>query len=94
MGHTREEEYHTNRYRIVTDMPWSRTFIQKRLEDYHNISDRVEKLTQQIPENRKDTYFQLVKYPVQAATEMNKKDALCPVRPPRRNGLESKRGCL
>ena len=73
MGHTREEEYHTNRYRIVTDMPWSRTFIQKRLEDYHNISDRVEKLTQQIPENRKDTYFQLVKYPVQAATEMNKK---------------------
>ena len=41
MGNTREEEYHTNAYRIVKDMPWSRSYINKRLEDYQVISDKV-----------------------------------------------------
>ena len=73
MGNTREEEYHTNAYRIVKDMPWSRSYINKRLEDYQVISDKVEKLASRIQRDRRDTYFQLVKYPVQATAEMNKK---------------------
>nr|WP_278579469.1 glycosyl hydrolase 115 family protein [Bacteroides intestinalis] len=73
MGNTREEEYHTNAYRIVKDMPWSRSYINKRLEDYQVISDKVEKLASRIQRDRRDAYFQLVKYPVQATAEMNKK---------------------
>lgn len=73
MGNTREEEYHTNAYRIVKDMPWSRSYINKRLEDYHVISDKVEKLASRIQQDRQDAYFQLIKYPVQATAEMNKK---------------------
>ena len=73
MGNTREEEYHTNAYRIMKDMPWSRSYINKRLEDYQVISDKVEKLASRIQRDRRDAYFQLVKYPVQATAEMNKK---------------------
>ena len=73
MGNTREEEYHTNAYRIVKDMPWSRSYINKRLEDYQVISDKVEKLDSRIQQDRQDAYFQLIKYPVQATAEMNKK---------------------
>ena len=73
MGNTREEEYHTNAYRIVKDLPWSKGYIQQRLADYQIVSDKVERLFAQIGESREDAYFQLVKYPVQAAAEMNKK---------------------
>ncbi len=73
MGNTREEEYHTNDYRIVKDMPWSKEYILQRLSDYQGISDKAESLAAQVKSNREDTYFQLVKYPVQAAAEMNKK---------------------
>lgn len=73
MGNTREEEYHTNDYRIVKDMPWSKGYILKRLSDYQAISDEAERLSSQICDGREDAYFQLVKYPVQAASEMNKK---------------------
>lgn len=73
MGNTREEEYHTNAYRIVKDMPWSRSYINKRLEDYQVISDKVEKLASRIQQDRQDAYFQLIKYPVLATAEMNKK---------------------
>ena len=73
MGNTREEEYHTNAYRIVKDMPWSRSYINKRLEDSQVISDKVEKLASRIQQDRQDAYFQLIKYPVQATAEMNKK---------------------
>lgn len=72
MGNTREEE-RDRIYRIVKDLPWSAPYILQRLADYQNISDRAEKLAAQIPSEREDTYFQLVKYPVQASTEMNKK---------------------
>lgn len=73
MGNTREEEYHTNDYRIVKDLLWSKEYILQRLSDYQGISDKAESLVAQVKSNREDTYFQLVKYPVQAAAEMNKK---------------------
>ena len=73
MGNTREEEYHTNAYRIVKDMPWSKKYILQRLEDYKQISDKAEQIAASVNGERADAYFQLVKYPVQAAAEMNKK---------------------
>ena len=73
MGNTREEEYHTNAYRIVKDLPWSKAYILRRLSDYQTIADKVEQVAGRIEEGREDAYFQLVKYPVQAAAEMNKK---------------------
>ncbi len=73
MGNTREEEYTNPDYRIVKDMPWSKEYVLRRLADYQRISDKAEQLSAQVRDDRADTYFQLVKYPVQAAAEMNKK---------------------
>lgn len=73
MGNTRVEEYHTDRYKIVTDLPWSRQTMDRRIEAYRQISDAVEELAGRIPGSRQDAYYQLVKYPVQGAAEMNKK---------------------
>lgn len=73
MGNTREEEYETSHHRVVKIMPWSKQYVLQRLSDYQSISDKVERLAKQIKDVREDAYFQLVKYPVQAAAEMNKK---------------------
>ena len=73
MGNTREEEYGTPDYRVVKDMSWSKQYVLQRLSDYQSISDKAEQLARQIQDARGDSYFQLVKYPVQAAAEMNKK---------------------
>lgn len=73
MGNTRVEEYHTNVHQIIKDLPWGKDYINQRLNDYKAISDQVELLYQYIPRYLQDAYFQLIKYPVQAATEMNKK---------------------
>ena len=57
----------------VTDLPWSEATIRTRLADYKAISDKAEALAGTMPEDREDAYFHLVKYPVQAATQMNYK---------------------
>ena len=59
--------------RLVHDMPWSLEYLKGRLASYQKLSDAVEQISKQMPEQRQDAYFQLVKYPVQAADEMNKK---------------------
>lgn len=73
MGNTREEEWNNPSYRIVKDLPWSESGINERINAYDSLSDMVESLFPAVPECRKDTYFQLVKYPVQASGQMNKK---------------------
>lgn len=73
MGNTREEERDNPIAQVVKDINWSDNFILDRLSDYRSISDKVENLYDQVPDDRKKTYFQLVKYPVQAATQMNNK---------------------
>ncbi|MBP5715846.1 MAG: hypothetical protein J6W69_01890, partial [Bacteroidales bacterium] len=60
-------------YKIVTDMPWSETYIRQRLAAYDSLSAAVENLVPHVPTPLQDAYFQLVKYPVQAATQMNRK---------------------
>lgn len=46
---------------------------KQRIEDYDRIEKAVIKLSASIPTNRKDAFFQLVEYPVRAASQMNKK---------------------
>ena len=72
MGNTREEEKDPA-YRIVKDLPWSEEFINERLSSYDRLSETVEKVPSRIPADRQSAYFELVKYPVQAAAQMNRK---------------------
>ncbi|PRD47993.1 hypothetical protein C5745_07455 [Sphingobacterium haloxyli] len=72
MGNTREEEQHPA-HKVIKDLPWSEDEIIERLRAYGNLSDYVEKIETLIPDENRAAYFQLVKYPVQAAAQMNKK---------------------
>lgn len=73
LGNTRVEEWGYDKWNHISDLPWSDSYITRRLEQYAALSDDVEKISSDIPVSRRDTYFQLVKYPVQAAAQMNKK---------------------
>lgn len=67
MGNTRVEEYRNSEYfQTVKDLPWSSAYLKQRVEDYNELSDKVQMIDSQIPDNRKDAFFQLVKYPVQS----------------------------
>lgn len=72
MGNTREEE-RDPKYKVIKDLPWSEQTISGRLRSYTALSDVVERMESNIPVDRQDAYFQLVKYPVQAAAQMNRK---------------------
>lgn len=72
MGHTRVEEKDPI-YKKISDLPWSEQEIRNRLVAYDTLSEKVQKITAQIPKMKRDTYFQLVQYPIQAATQMNRK---------------------
>lgn len=73
MAGTRVEEsdkaYWNQVHPILGD--WTKDRIAKRVESYQLLSDKVEALYSSIPSNRKDAFFQLVKYPVQGAAQMN-----------------------
>lgn len=73
LGNTRVEEWGNDKWNHISDLPWSDSYITRRLEQYAALSDDVEKISSDIPVSRRDTYFQLVKYPVQAAAQMNRK---------------------
>lgn len=47
--------------------------IEKRINDYQNLEAQTKTIQKQLPENLKSTFFQLVSYPVQAASNINKK---------------------
>lgn len=72
MGNTRVEESQPI-YNIVKDLPWSEEEITKRLADYGHLSEEVEALTRLIPADRQSAYFELVKYPLLGAAQMNRK---------------------
>ena len=72
MGNTREEEKNPV-YRVVKDLPWSEREINERLNAYSELSETVEKAASKVPADRQSAYFELVKYPVQAATQMKRK---------------------
>jgi len=72
MGNTREEEKNPD-FKRVKDLPWSESTIRERLHNFQKLSDKVDQLSSLILPEKRDEYFQLVKYPVQAVTQMNKK---------------------
>jgi hypothetical protein len=47
--------------------------ITTRIQQYSKIENQVESLEKNIPEHLKDAYFELIKYPVCGAADMNKK---------------------
>lgn len=47
--------------------------IVKRINAYQNLEAQIKAIQKQLPENLKSTFFQLVSYPVQAASNINKK---------------------
>ncbi|MFC6099822.1 glycosyl hydrolase 115 family protein [Olivibacter domesticus] len=72
MGHTRVEERDSS-YQVISDLPWSEKEIKDRLLAYDALSTKAEKITNQLPTSMQDAFFELVKYPVQAAAQMNRK---------------------
>ena len=75
LGNTRCKEYGpgSEHWLKVKDLPWSDRYIAQRLAQYEWLSTQTERLWRNIPRNRRDAFFQLVKYPVQAAAQMNNK---------------------
>lgn len=73
MGNTREEERTNPLSRVVKDLPWSEKEINERLRSYREIASKVEKMAKKIPAYQQDAFFELIKYPVQAAAQMNVK---------------------
>lgn len=72
MGHTRTEEKDP-KYKIVTDLPWSEQQIRSRLSQYQSLEEQAEVWGRRIPDAKRTAYFHLVQYPVQGASQMNKK---------------------
>lgn len=72
MGNTRTEERDPARA-VVTDLPWSESEIRQRINEYEGIAAKVKELSAAIPPGKRDSWFQLVEYPVCGAAEMNKK---------------------
>lgn len=73
MGNTREEEADRAYYRTVRDLPWSEEEVRDRLAAYIDLSEQTAEIARSIPQEQADAFFELVTYPIQGATEMNKK---------------------
>lgn len=71
LGNTREED--KPHYRIVKDLPWSESYIRERLKKYNALSEMVETTGKRVAAHKRDAYYQLIKYPVQASAQMNNK---------------------
>ena len=82
LANTRCEEW-DKKYSIISDLPWSERFIHTRLAEYKKLSDEVDVIEKkmldkaiakgELPKSKKDEYYQLFKYPVQATAQMNNK---------------------
>lgn len=70
LGHTRVEEKDPA-YKTITDIPWSENQIQQRINNYQNLSDEVERYAKKVSNKKRAAYFELIKYPIQAAAQMN-----------------------
>lgn len=73
LGNTRTEEPDRKYWNTVRDLPWTPQQIAQRLAAYERLERDVEAMWPQVTTERQDAFYQLVKYPVQACAEMNKK---------------------
>lgn len=71
LANTRVEESRREYYSTMREDCWSIDSLLTRRAEYANLSDSVESVAACIPPRLSDCYFQLVKYPVQAAAQMN-----------------------
>lgn len=71
MANTRTEEARKAYFNTIRDNSWGLDSIRGRKALYKHLSDKVEAIGAIVPEDREDAYFQLIKYPVQAAAQMN-----------------------
>ena len=72
LGNTRTEEKDAS-WKVVKDLPWGEEKIRNRLALWKQLADVVEQMSGQIPPQKQDAWFHLVKYRVQAAAQMNEK---------------------
>lgn len=72
LGNTRCEERDRS-YTIVKDMPWSESMIRERLSSYEAIANKAHSLAKDVAQWKRDAFYQLVEYPVVAASQMNVK---------------------
>ncbi len=81
MGGTRTEEADKTYWNTIhkANEDWTLADVDARIKAYESLSDEVEKLSSEVPLDRKDAFFEMVKYPVQGAAQMTFK-FLCPER--------------
>ncbi|RXK87410.1 hypothetical protein ESB13_02660 [Filimonas effusa] len=72
MGNTRTEEKDPA-YSVISDLPWNEMEIENRLSAYDTLSQTVQQIATEIPSASLPAFFELIQYPVQAATQMNRK---------------------
>ncbi len=70
MGNTRTEE-RDPAWKEVKDFPWDEAEIRERIAQYQIIDNKVQEISKLIPTEKRDAWFQLVEYPVRAASNMN-----------------------
>ncbi len=73
LGGTRTEEANRKYWNTVRDLPWTLQQMNSRLAAYERLEKAIEAIWPQLTTDRQDAFYQLVKYPVQACAEMNKK---------------------
>lgn len=73
LGGTRVEEQDKAYWSALREWPMTQGERNRRVDDFRLISDRAENLASEIAPDRREAYFQLVKYPVQGAAQMNLK---------------------
>jgi hypothetical protein len=73
MGYEREWDDAAHTGLRATDFSYTNGDAQQRLADYQQISDEVERLAASLPDESKPAFFEMVQFPIQAATQMNRK---------------------
>ena len=79
LSHIRKPEFMANSrvydidYNTISNLPLSEREIVDRLYRFKEIADKVEAIESLIPADRRDAYFQMIQYPVQASAQINNK---------------------
>lgn len=79
LSHVRKPEFMGNtrvydgRHARIADLPWTESYIRERLAAFRTLSEEVGKIAPRVPQNRREAYFEMIQYPVQASDAMNRK---------------------
>ena len=73
MGGTRVLEWPVADWETIKDLGWSEKHLRERMAKYDDLSNQVEAMFKKVPADKKDEFYQIVKYQVQGATQLNRK---------------------